>query len=78
MVERFFRHITDKRITRNSFTSVAELELAMDLYVAHHNIQAKPFIWTARATHILAKVTRAIAALVAAAGLSTEQSGALH
>jgi hypothetical protein len=38
MVERFFRHITDKRITRDSFTSVAELELAMDLYVAHHNI----------------------------------------
>ena len=59
MVERFFRDITDKRIRRDSFTSVAELELAIDLYVAQHNIDPKPFIWTARATDILAKVTRA-------------------
>jgi hypothetical protein len=36
MVERFFRDIADKRIRRDSFTSVAELELAIDLYVAHH------------------------------------------
>ena len=64
MVERVFRDITDKRIRRDSFTSVAELELAIDLYVAHHNIDPKPFIWTARATDILAKVTRAKAALV--------------
>jgi hypothetical protein len=35
MVERFFRDITDKRIRRDSFTSVQELELAIDLYVAH-------------------------------------------
>ena len=68
MVERFFRDITDKRIRRDSFTSVAELELAIDLYVAHHNIQPKPFIWTARASDILAKVTRAKAALAAKAG----------
>ncbi|WAC75852.1 IS630 family transposase [Roseateles sp. SL47] len=64
MVERFFRDITDKRIRRDSFTSVAELELAIDLYVAHHNIDPKPFIWTARASDILAKVTRAKAALL--------------
>ena len=44
MVERFFRDITDKRIRRDSFTSVAELELAIDLCVAHHNIDPKPFI----------------------------------
>ena len=68
MVERFFRDITDKRIRRNSFASVAELELSIDLYVAHHNIDPKPFIWTARASAILAKVTRAKAALAAAAG----------
>ena len=68
MVERFFRDITDKRIRRDSFTSVQELELAIDLYVAHHNINPKPFIWTASAKDILAKVTRAKAALAAAAG----------
>ena len=67
MVERFFRDITDKRIRRDSFTSVAELELAIDLYVAH-NIDPKPFIWTATASDILAKVTRAKAALARAAG----------
>jgi transposase len=49
MVERFFRDITDKRLRRDSFTSVQELELAIDLYVAHHNSDPKPFIWTASA-----------------------------
>jgi transposase len=65
MVERFFRDITEKRIRRDSFTSVPELELAIDLYVAQHNIEPKPFIWTASASDILAKVTRAKAALAA-------------
>ena len=67
MVERFFRDISENRIRRDSFTSVAELKLAIDLYVAHHNIDAKPFIWTARAADFLAKVTRAKAALAASA-----------
>ena len=40
------------------FASVAELELAIDLYVPHHNVKPKPFIWTATATDILAKVPR--------------------
>jgi len=63
MVERFFRDITDKRIRRDSFTSVPELELAIDLYVAKHNADPKPFISTASASDILAKVTRAKAAM---------------
>jgi hypothetical protein len=63
MVERFFRDISENRIRRDSFTSVAELEFAIDLYVAHHNANPKPFIWTKSATDILAKVTRAKAAL---------------
>jgi hypothetical protein len=63
MVERFFRDISEKRIKRDSFTSVAELELAIDLYIADHNAHPKPFIWTASASDILAKVTRAKAAL---------------
>lgn len=66
MVERFFRDITDKRIRRDSFSSVAELEFAIDMYVADHNIDPKPFIWTASASDILAKVTRAKAALAPA------------
>jgi transposase len=63
MVERFFRDISENRIRRDSFTSVAELELAIDLYVADHNAHPKPFIWTASAADILAKVTRAKARL---------------
>ncbi|MDN8618119.1 IS630 family transposase [Variovorax ginsengisoli] len=59
MVERFFRDVSESRIRRDSFTSVLELELAIDLYVAHHNANPKPFIWTKSATDILAKVTRA-------------------
>ena len=63
MVERFFRDITDKRIRRGIFTSVPELEAAINEYIALHNANPKPFIWTAKATDILAKVTRARAAL---------------
>jgi hypothetical protein len=39
--------------------TVAELELAIGLFVAHHNIDPKPCIWTARASDLLAKVTLA-------------------
>ncbi len=62
-VERFFRDITDKRIRRGVFTSVAELEAAINEYITAHNAKPKPFIWTAKASDILAKVTRARAAL---------------
>jgi transposase len=63
MVERFFRDITDKRIRRGVFTSVPELEAAINEYIAVHNAKPKPFIWTAKASDILAKVTRARAVL---------------
>jgi transposase len=63
MVERFFRDITDKRIRRGVFTSVPDLEAAINEYITAHNGKPKPFIWTARASDILAKVTRARAAL---------------
>jgi transposase len=63
MVERFFRDITDKRIRRGVFKSVTELEVAINEYIAAHNVKPKPFIWTAKASDILAKVTRARAVL---------------
>jgi transposase len=63
MVERFFRDISENRIRRDSFTSVNELEQAIAQYIEHHNHNPKPFIWTAQADDILAKVTRAKAAL---------------
>jgi transposase len=63
MVERFFRDITENRIRRGIFRSVAELESAIQTYIANHNAAPKPFIWTASANDILAKVARARKAL---------------
>jgi transposase len=59
MVERFFRDLTDKRIRRDAFSSVKTLITAIEDYIAKHNDQPKPFIWTAQASDILEKVTRA-------------------
>jgi len=59
MVERFFRDITQQRIRRGVFRSVAELVTSINDYVHNHNQAPKPFIWTAKASDILEKVTRA-------------------
>ncbi len=72
MVERFFRDITTQRLRRGVFTSVPELEAAINDYVAHHNIDPKPFIWTKSARDILEKVIRANARL------SSKQNETLH
>ena len=72
MVERFFRDITDKRLRRGVLTSVAELTAAIDEYVAHHNTNPKPFIWTKTARDILQKVIRANS------HLSSKQNATLH
>jgi hypothetical protein len=58
-VERFFRDITQQRIRRGTFRSVPELITAIDEYIQAHNSAPKPFIWTAKASDILEKVTRA-------------------
>ena len=63
MVERFFRDVTTKRIRRGAFPSVKHLVEAIEGYIEEHNLEPKPFIWTAKAKDILAKVTRANAAL---------------
>jgi transposase len=59
MVERFFRDLTDKALRRGSFYNVDDLEGAIDEYINAHNADPKPFIWTASANDILAKVKRA-------------------
>ena len=63
MVERFFRDLTTPRRTRCVFHSLAELEQAIQDYLAQHNQRPKPFIWTAKADDILEKVKRARASL---------------
>jgi hypothetical protein len=59
MVERFFRDLSEQRLRRGVFRSVPELILAVEDYLSRHNEDPKPFIWTATATDILAKVQRA-------------------
>jgi len=59
MVERFFRDLTDKRIRRGVFKSIPTLIAAIESYIDTHNECPKPFIWTATASDILEKVTRA-------------------
>jgi len=60
LVERFFAQITDKRIRRGVFRSVAELEEAISDYLECHNAAAKPYLWTKPAADILAKERRAL------------------
>ncbi len=63
LVERWFRNITDQRIRRGVFKSVAQLEQAICEYIEHHNANPQGFVWTAKADAILEKVRRARAAL---------------
>ena len=59
MVERFFRDITTEQLRRGVFRSVPELIAAIEEYIAAHNQNPKPFVWTAKANDILQKVIRA-------------------
>ena len=59
MVERFFRSISTDRLERGVFRSVPELIAAIEEYIAAHNRNPKPFLWTAKANDILQKVIRA-------------------
>lgn len=72
MVERFFRDISENRLRRGVFTSVPELTAAIKEYIAVHNENPKPFIWTAKANDILQKVIRANSRL------SSKKNEALH
>ncbi len=58
LVERWFKELTDKRLRRGRFTSVAELSHAITEWAGHWNDDPKPFIWKATAESIIAKVQR--------------------
>lgn len=63
LVERWFRELTDKCLRRASFTSVDQLTESIMKYIDYTNESPQPFIWTATAETILAKVARARAVL---------------
>jgi transposase len=59
MVERFFRDLTQNRLRRGVFQDLEQLIMAIGEYIDGHNQNPKPIIWTAKASDILEKVTRA-------------------
>jgi transposase len=63
LIERWFKELTDRRLRRGAFTSVADLETAITDWAAHWNSDPKPFIWKATADEIIAKGRRGRTAL---------------
>ena len=57
-VEIWFNPITQQAIRRGTFSSVKELVAKIDHYVQNTNRHAQPFVWTATADSIFAKVER--------------------
>ncbi|MFN2506923.1 MAG: IS630 family transposase, partial [Acidimicrobiales bacterium] len=63
LVERWFKELTDRRLRRGAFNSVAALIDAIELWAEHWNDDPKPFIWHKPADEIIEKVRRGRATL---------------
>ena len=59
LVERFFSELTTRRLKRLAVTSVDQLIEAIDHYIDRRNDNPTPFVWTASAQSIIAKVSKA-------------------
>jgi len=57
-VENFFSKMTRQRIRHGVFCSIADLQAAINAYLAEHNASPKPFVRTQSAEAILAKLDR--------------------
>jgi transposase len=57
-VERFFALLTERRIRRGIYRSVAALRADIMAFIDHHNAEPKPFRWTKSAEDILASIER--------------------
>ena len=55
LVERPFPEITRQQMRRGAFKSVADLEAAIDAWIAGWNAKPTPFKWSAKASAILEK-----------------------
>jgi transposase len=58
LVERWFGELTRKRIRRDSFRSVEDLQKAIEEFLAAWNEKPKPFVWTATVESIMEKLSR--------------------
>jgi len=57
-VETFFSALTRQRIRRGSFHSIVSLQTAINQYLDQRNAEPQPFVGTASAASILAKLSR--------------------
>ncbi len=57
-VEIWFNRITQQALRRGTFSRVKDLVTKIDHYVKNSNRNAQPFVWTATADSIFAKVQR--------------------
>src|SRR5690242_21254210 len=62
-VESFFSALTRRRLRRGVFCSIVELQAAINRYIAEHNDDPTPFVWTKTADQITAKPNRLNASL---------------
>ena len=62
-VEGFFARLAKRRLKRGVFHSVADLQAAINRFLAEANQTPKPFIWTADPDRIIAAVKRGYQAL---------------
>jgi len=58
LIERWFKELTDRRLRRGTFTSVADLSDAITTWAGHWNVDPRPFVWKATAEDIITKVQR--------------------
>jgi len=63
LIESWFARLAREQLRRGDFRSVKDLITAIRHYLTHTNQQPTPFIWTAPAERILAKVARCKAIL---------------
>lgn len=57
-VERWFALLSQRQIKRGSHHTVRDLELAIEQFIATHNQNPKPFVWTKSADQILENLRR--------------------
>jgi transposase len=57
-VEAFFSALTRRRLRRGDFRSVVDLQAAINRYIAEHNSDPRPFIWTKPAKALLNRTNR--------------------
>ena len=62
-VEGFFAKLTRRRLRRGVFRSIIELQEAINRYIADHNDDPAPFVWTKTADQITTKLNRLNASL---------------